>query len=820
MNPPYIIHFLRGKYRPRMACLLMLFMGLIIAGPLSAQQLLDAKSSAKASLSPSMTQPVQPVKGQVTDRYTGRPVPGVTIQFKTNCCCEDSEVTCQCISASDGNFSMHYNCSGTCKAMAVEGSGPQMDTLIISALSYQTQTLIRSHQKVNEPFMIQLLPMDNKLSEVMVTASRFKQNRADIPAAIGVVDSLQLALTKATSIDQLVNQIPGVFMADLGSEQHEMSIRQPITTKSLFLYLEDGLPIRTSGLYNHNSLLEMNLAATSRIEVLKGPASAQYGPEAIGGAVNVISASPTPSLSGKLQIEADNNGYKKSSLQMADSFGKLGVVLSGYYANRHNGPIDYSDFHKSAITLNTLYHFSSSLSWQNKATYVDYYADMSGSLDSLAFAHKDFNSHYQFTYRKVKAFRASSVLTQRWNSAAETKASIMYRDNQTGQNPAYRIKDLKNDPAKATGEINMNAFKSYVALLQHHQQFNWQHSALIMGLSADISPSQYYAHFINVEKNEAGDYTDFKDPDSLLTRYNTHINNYAAFMQWQMDLWPGLRLTLAGRYDRFDYDFKNHLSSNAVSGAPSSNVHFNHWTPKAGLNYNLHNFGFYASYAQGFVPPQVTELFNNVKVPFLKPQVFENEELGGWLHLLSGKMQVDWSLYRMTGKGEIISVRNTDGSSENKNAGRTRHTGLEMGLHYQPGKQWDIRLGGTVARHEFQEETQGGFVLDGNRMQAAPGWLANGAVYYQPAFLQGFHIGLAYQQVGSYYMDDANTTRYKGFEVLNLRTGYRWGKAEIWVHALNLLDQYYADIATKSAYGYSYNLGNPFTLSIGLEYHF
>lgn len=784
--------------------------------------LLTARATQAQDIHPSsLSGTVRHINGKVTDQFTGKPVAGVTIRFRTGCCCGDSDTDCQCVSKADGNFSMTYDCKGTCSNMpGGTTSGPPMDTLTFSAVSYQPATYIRAHTQINTPFAIRLKPAENDLSAVLVTAARFRQNRADIPAAVGVVDSLQLALTKATQIDQLVNQVPGVFMADLGNEQHEMSIRQPITTQSLFLYLEDGLPIRTSGLYNHNALLEMNLAATSRIEILKGPASAQYGPEAIGGAVNIISADPTPDLSGKVSIEADNNGYKKSAVRASDSFGKLGIVFSGYYANRHNGPIDFSDFHKTAFSLKTDYHFSPTLTWENKATYVDYYADMSGALDSLAFAHKDLSSHYQFTYRKVKAFRASSILTKTWNTGSVTRLSFMYRDNQTGQNPSYRIKDNATDPLKASGEINMNAFKSYVGLLQHRQQFNWQNSALILGLSADISPSQYDAHFIDIHKNEAGDYISFNSPDSLLTDYNTHINNYAAFVQWQMDLLAGLRLTLAGRYDRFAYDFTNHLPVTAASGAPSSHVYFNHWTPKAGLNYNLKHTGFYLSYAEGFVPPQVTELFNNVKVPFLEPQVFHNYEVGGWLHLLSNTLQVDWSLYRMNGTGEIISVRNPDGSSENKNAGKTAHTGLELGLNYHPGHQWDLRLGGTVASHKFRRETQSGIVLDGNRMQAAPGWLGNAAIHYRPDFLKGFHIGLEYQQVGSYYMDDANTSQYKGFDVLNLRTGYQWKKAELWVSALNLLNQYYADVATKSSYGYSYNLGNPFTLSVGLQYNF
>ena len=66
---------------------------------------------------------------------------------------------------------------------------------------------------------------------------------------------------------------PGVLMVNLGNEQHSMSIRQPITTNAYYLYLEDGLPIRPMGIFNHNALLEINQFNLQSIEVLKGPAS-------------------------------------------------------------------------------------------------------------------------------------------------------------------------------------------------------------------------------------------------------------------------------------------------------------------------------------------------------------------------------------------------------------------------------------------------------------------------------------------------------------------------------------------------------------------
>ena len=56
-------------------------------------------------------------------------------------------------------------------------------------------------------------------------------------------------------------------MINLGNEQHAMGIRQPMGTRSLFLYLEDGIPVRTSGVFNHNALMEINMAAVKSIEI-------------------------------------------------------------------------------------------------------------------------------------------------------------------------------------------------------------------------------------------------------------------------------------------------------------------------------------------------------------------------------------------------------------------------------------------------------------------------------------------------------------------------------------------------------------------------
>jgi outer membrane receptor protein involved in Fe transport len=660
----------------------------------------------------------------------------------------------------------------------------------------------------------------DQLDLMVVTASRTAQKRTEAPIAISTITARTIADTKANQLDQLLNKVSGVFMVDLGNEQHEMSIRQPMSTASVFLYLEDGIPIRTTGVYNHNALLEMNATAAQQIEVIRGPASSLYGAEAIGGAVNVITQAPPASSRGYVSVQGNNNGYKRVDAQAGTTVGKWGFIASGYYANRTDGPIQYSDFHKTAVTLRADYRASDRLSWSNSVTYVNYYSDMYGSLDSVHFAQKNYNTPYSFTYRKVEALRARSQLNYRWNGNAETQLTLAYRRNSVGQNPSYYISNSMTNPMIANGQINKSSFHSFLAVAQHQQRINWLGSKLIAGLSADISPSSYIANYIRIQRDEKGNYGSYTKTDSLLSNYSTGISNVASYLNYEMSPIRGLKLLAAVRYDFFHYNFRNDLPPSASTGSSNTRNDFNRVTPKVGATYNYKGIGFYANYSQGYVPPQVTDLYNGVKVPYLQPQTFFNYEAGGWLSLLKNKLYADWSVYRLDGTNQIISVRQSDGTFVNQNAGKTRHKGIEYGLTLRPGEEWSLRVSGTNADHVFKVQYENGANYSGNQMAAAPHFIGNAELTWRPVFLKKFRLGVEWQHLGKYWMDDANTRKYNGFDIVNFRTGYQLGQWEVWVNALNAFNKYYAALATKSTYGYSYNLGDPAEVTIGLSWHF
>jgi len=746
------------------------------------------------------------VKGKIIDAATKEAIIGATIH------CTKPGCKCGCTTNAFGEFEI--KCTD-CQNLSITSVGYKSQQFPVSAQNY----------------IISLVVAPSQLHEVVVTANRGEgQKRSDAPIAIATVSSKMIQETKPAMADQVLNKVSGVNMVNLGNEQHEMSIRQPMTTKSLFLYLEDGIPIRTSGLYNHNALLEMNMAATKSIEVIKGPSSSLYGSEAIGGVVNFITAAPTAIPVLKLSTQANNIGYKRIDLMSGVSKGKWGFSLSGYYANRRNGFMEYSDFQKSTFTGRIDYRFSEKTILSNSVTYLDYYSDMSGGIDSTMFASKTFKNPQTFTYRKVNALRYHSTLTQTWNDKSRTTISAVYRDNSIGQNPAYRVKDdyrrvngvFVGRKDVAHGEINDNGFNSYAIIAQHRQILKWKKAVLIGGVNTDLSPSTYQANYIRITKDTVmKKYVSYQSTDSTLTDYATKLNNYAAFMNFEFSPVEKLRVVASLRYDYFHYDFDNHLKPSAFSGSPDTINNFSRVSPKIGFTYNFSNrTGIYANYSEGFVPPQVTELYTGVKVPNLNPSVFYNYEVGGWVEVIKNHLTADLSAYHLKGTNEVVSVKLEDGSFANQNAGRTLHRGIEVGLNGSMLNDISFRVSGAYSKHEFLEYIEKGVTYNSNEMSNAPHWIYNAEIWYRPSYIKGLRIGAELQHVGSYYVDPQNTATYDGYNALNVRIGYQVKAFEIWLNVLNATDNYYSYITSKSSFGYSYQLAEPRNFNLGIAYDF
>ena len=157
-----------------------------------------------------------------------------------------------------------------------------------------------------------VLRLEVRLSEaVTVTDARGARLKRETPASVGMVSREVIAETRPSHPSEVMGSVPGVWVNVTGGEGHQTAIRQPLTTGPVYLFLEDGVPTRSTGFFNHNALYEINLPAADGIEVTRGPGSALYGSDAIAGVVNVITRSSLERSGLDATLEAGEFGFRR-----------------------------------------------------------------------------------------------------------------------------------------------------------------------------------------------------------------------------------------------------------------------------------------------------------------------------------------------------------------------------------------------------------------------------------------------------------------------------------------------------------------------------
>jgi iron complex outermembrane receptor protein len=134
------------------------------------------------------------------------------------------------------------------------------------------------------------------VEQVTVTARKFAERAQDVPASISVFTPAEIEAAHIESLGDVVAELPGVSTST-GFEPgllffNVRGIGQVLNGEPPMAVVVDGVQLYdidqiTQGLYDLKS-----------IEVLQGPQGAIYGRDAIGGAINITTASPTDELSG------------------------------------------------------------------------------------------------------------------------------------------------------------------------------------------------------------------------------------------------------------------------------------------------------------------------------------------------------------------------------------------------------------------------------------------------------------------------------------------------------------------------------------------
>jgi len=196
--------------------------------------------------------------------------------------------------------------------------------------------------------------------KVLTIASRRPETPENAPAIASVITSEEIKKQGIKTLSEALSYVPGFFL--LPQEWETLPFLRGIPNGILFLY--DGIPLTSDSTKNLHPLdEELSLDAISRIEIVRGPGSVLWGPDAFAGIVNIVPKK------GK-QLEGIEAGISIGSPYKAQKFylnlGKthyLWQLFSSLYVysyqpepeyysfSRRTGQIGKAEFYEAVLSL-------------------------------------------------------------------------------------------------------------------------------------------------------------------------------------------------------------------------------------------------------------------------------------------------------------------------------------------------------------------------------------------------------------------------------------------------------------------------------------
>ena len=203
------------------------------------------------------------------------------------------------------------------------GSASSMAALVASGLG------ISAHAADGPP------AETGELTEIVVTAARQEQNLQKVSAAVSVIDGNEITSQGLVNVQQIFSDMPSVQTTGQpgGSSIDIRGLGGDLPAGST----QGSVALVFDGVYNINSQsTTVGFFDVNRIEVLPGPQSTRYGPNADGGVVQVITNDPQlGQFGGSANVTAGNYGMVRGEAAINLPIGeKIAVRLAAATLNR------------------------------------------------------------------------------------------------------------------------------------------------------------------------------------------------------------------------------------------------------------------------------------------------------------------------------------------------------------------------------------------------------------------------------------------------------------------------------------------------------
>ncbi|MFN3959990.1 MAG: TonB-dependent receptor [Parvularculaceae bacterium] len=622
--------------------------------------------------------------------------------------------------------------------------------------------------------------------EIVVSGERRARAAAEAPFSVSILGADELTRIAADHPAEALNRVAGVLIHRGNGQEHLTAIRSPVLTGGAgagsFLYLEDGVPLRSAGFANVNELFEAHWEIAGRIEVVRGPSGAAYGANAIHGVINVITPEPMDASGYFLDASVDTIGRIKGRAVVSGERGAHGFLAglsllddpgyrlaSGADQQKLTLRHDWAGGRTTTSTIFAAYNLN-----QETAGFVegpDAYLD-----ETLRRRNANPNA-----FRDARGMRLASRIDTELAEGLTLSAT-----------PFARWSDMA---------FLLHFFPSQALEKNGHWSVGSQNA-----LYWDRNDKASFIAGFDVEYAR-GDLSEVQSRPTIGTftqgvhyDYEVAAASVSPFASMTLQLAPRLSATAAARLDYTRYDYDN-LTADGIVGRflrPGDRIDsFTTVSPKLSLRYDAGRALVYASYARGARPPQTTDLYrlqiNQTTDPAL-PETIDAFELG--LKGSAGFLRYSTAGYFMWKRNFFF--RDADGF--NVNDGRTRHVGGEAEIAADLPFGFALEAQASYGRHTYRFDRpvlslpQASEAISfGDDIDTSPRWIAGARALWTSSDRR-FQAEVEWSHLGRYFLDAANSALYPGHDLVNVRA--QWAvtdRAALTFALRNLLDKLYAE---------------------------
>ncbi len=670
----------------------------------------------------------------------------------------------------------------------------------------------------------QVAAQSSILPQIEITAA---QHLGDSWQPIGnrsVISADQIRQTAPHHPAELLNQLPGVWISRGDGQEHLTAIRSPVLTGpgacGAFLLLEDGIPIRPSGFCNINNLFELHYEQAGEIEVIRGPASALYGGNALHGVINQHSAALLSRPLQKMRAETGHDDYWRLGYTVNRPNSRGGWRLD-YTVGRDNSWRDEASHNQQKLTLQRVnnsggwrIHNRLSGTWLEQETAGFVFGQ--DAYKRAGLRRDNFNPE---AFRNAWALRASTE----FSTETETGRWFSITPYLRSSGMEFLQHFLPEKSVEQNSQRSAGVITALTGTFGHDHNWSWNNQIEYASLQLKETQSLPVATpsaFLQ-ETRPPGTHYDYEVGSLLMA---THFN-----VDWRLA--EPLRLITSGRFESLHYDYDNRFldGDTKSDGTPCGfggcrfsrpadrDDRFNNAAARIGLNYvDGKETEWYLSAGAGFRPPQANELYrlqSGQTVTDLDSENIYSFEMGQ--RHKRQRTSYEITLFAMEKQNVILR----DATGSNLSDGKTRHHGVEVALTYQLSGAHKISLSATHARHRYAFDSNlagGEIITDGDQIDTAPENLAN--LQWQSTLPDGRWWQFEAAYMGSYPLDAANSSRYEGHILFHMRTGLKLpNNSSVTASITNLTNRDYAERADFAFGNFRYFPGAPRQLRLSFS---